>query len=46
MYKLIFLPLLLISVCGNAQIKISGKVTNTKRKALEGISMKAFTGIC
>ena len=39
MYKLIFLPLLLVTVCGTAQIKISGKVTNAKRKALEAISL-------
>src|SRR6185312_4142921 len=39
MYKLIFLPLLLIAVSGIAQIKISGKVTNAKRKSLEGISI-------
>src|SRR6185437_4389395 len=39
MYKLIFLPLLLISFCVIAQTKISGKVTDTKRKALAGISI-------
>jgi len=39
MYRIIFFPLLLISVCGIAQIKISGKVTDNKRKALAGISI-------
>ena len=39
MYKLIFLPLLLINFYAIAQIKITGKVTNTKRKPLAGISI-------
>ncbi|HEU5365511.1 MAG TPA: carboxypeptidase-like regulatory domain-containing protein, partial [Hanamia sp.] len=39
MHKLIFLPVVLISFFGIAQTKISGKVTDTKRKALQGISI-------
>ncbi|MGN6542892.1 MAG: TonB-dependent receptor [Ginsengibacter sp.] len=39
MYRLIFLPLLLISFCGIAQTKISGKVMDGKRKGLSAISI-------
>ena len=39
MHKFLFFPLFFISFSGIAQIKISGKVTDTKRSPLQGISV-------
>lgn len=39
MYRLILLPFLLISSFGIAQIKISGKITDNRKKPLSGISI-------
>jgi hypothetical protein len=39
MYKLLFFPLLLTSSFAIAQVKISGKITDHKKKSLAGISV-------
>src|SRR5258708_37190748 len=39
MFRYLFLPILIISIKANAQVKISGKITDNHNKALPGISV-------